>query len=83
MIKPIININGSSKEDLMRGRIDAIDALESAIKTLKLVTPNGRDYPRDLSQCVADRDKQYARLNQLRDIQNKLLEEALYIQREA
>ena len=83
MIKPTININGSSKEDLMRGRIDAIDALESAIKMLKLVTPNGRDYPRDLSQCIADRDKHYARINQLRDIQNELLEEALYIQREA
>ena len=83
MIKPTININGSSREDLMRGRIDAIDALESAIKTLKLVTPNGRDYPNDLTQCIADRDKHYARLNQLRDIQSELLVEALYIQREA
>ena len=82
MIKPTININGSSKEDLMRARIDAIDALESVIKTLKLVTPNGRDYPSDLTQCIADRDKHYARLNQLRYIQSELLEEALYIQRE-
>ena len=83
MIKPIININGSSREDLMRGRIDAIDALEKAIKMLKLVTPNGRDYPNDLTQCIADRDKHYSRINQLRDIQSELLDEALYIQREA
>ena len=83
MIKPTININGTSKDDLINPRRDAMNALASVVEILKLVTPNGRDYPRDLSQCVADRDKHYARLNQLRDIQNELLQEALYIQREA
>jgi hypothetical protein len=83
MIKPTININGTSKDDLINPRRDAMDALASVVEILKLVTPNGRDYPRDLSQCVADRDKHHARLNQLRDIQNELLQEALYIQREA
>ena len=83
MIKPTININGTSKDDLINPRRDAISALSDIIETLKLVTPNGRDYPRDPIQCVADRDKHFARINQLRDIQKELLEEALYIQREA
>lgn len=83
MIKPTININGTSKDDLINPRRDAMDALASVVEMLKQVTPNGRDYPNDLTRCIADRDKHYARLNQLRDIQAELLAEALYIQREA
>lgn len=80
-MKPTININGTSKEELIRGRIDAMDAIETAIKALKLITPNGRDYPSNIDQCMADRNEHYARINQLRDVQDQLLEEALYIQR--
>jgi hypothetical protein len=83
MITPTLNINGTSKEELIRGRIDGIDAIEAAIKILKLITPNGRDYPSNVDQCIADRNEHYARINQLRDVQDQLLEEALYLQRGA
>jgi hypothetical protein len=65
MIRPIININGSSADDLIQPRLAAIAALHAAIKALQQVTPNGRDYPGDNDRCVADRDEHYARLKTL------------------
>jgi hypothetical protein len=65
MITPTLNINGSSLTDLIQPRLAAIAALHAAIKALQQVTPNGRDYPGDNDQCVADRDEHYARLKTL------------------
>lgn len=62
MIRPIININGSSADDLTHPRIAAYDALQAALKALQQVTPNGRDYPGDNDKCVADRQAHYDRL---------------------
>ena len=47
MIRPTININGSSIDDLIAPRVDAVLYLKSAIEALRQVTPNGRDYPGD------------------------------------
>lgn len=55
MIKPILNLNGSSVTDLTHPRIAARDALQAAIAALFRVTPNGRDYPGDIERCHADR----------------------------
>jgi len=79
MIRPIVNINGSSADDLIQPRIAAYDALRDAIKSLQQVTPNGRDYPGDSDRCVADREAHYARLKKLSVIAAEIIAEAVAI----
>jgi len=79
MILPTLNINGSSADDLIQPRIAAYDALRDAIKALQQVTPNGRDYPGDNDQCVADRQAHYTRLKAIHTIATEIVAEAVNI----
>ncbi len=78
MIRPTLNINGSSADDLIEPRRAAYDALHAAIKALQQVTPNGRDYA-DNDQCVTDREMHYARLRQIKLIAAEIMVEAVAI----
>ena len=80
MIRQVVNINGTSRADLIKQRTDVMAALYNAIDALKQGMPNGRDYPNDKEQCVADRQKQYGRIATLNAMRDELLEEALLIQ---
>jgi hypothetical protein len=82
MIRPIININGSSAFDLIDQRRNAMDALLEAIDALKQLTPNGRDYPGQYDRCIADRDTHFDRLSSLHTLREELLDEALHIQQQ-
>jgi hypothetical protein len=84
MIRPTLNINGSSAFDLIDPRREAMDHLMDAIEALKQVTPNGRDYPSDLEQValVADRNIHFDRLAALHTLREELLDEALHIQQQ-
>jgi len=82
MIKPIININGSSAFDLIDQRRNAMDALLEAIDALKHVAPNGRDYPGHYDRCIADRETHFDRLTALHALREELLDEALHIQQQ-
>lgn len=42
---PTVNINGTSKDQLMRDHQMARDALRDAVEALKSAAPHGRDYP--------------------------------------
>lgn len=44
LIKPTIHLNGTSREQLLEGYCDAIDALHAAGRKLAAAYPNGRDY---------------------------------------
>ena len=79
MISPIVNINGTSKDDLINPRLAALDHINDVIEELKSVTPNGRDYPGDTERCMADRQIHYDRINTLRTLYNHLYEEAIAI----
>jgi len=79
MINPTLNINGTSADDLIEPRIAAYDALQAAIKALQQVTPNGRDYPGDIDQCVADRWAHYDRLAAITAIAGEIMAEAITI----
>jgi len=79
MIRPTLNINGSSADDLIQPRREAYDLLQAAIKALQQVTPNGRDYPGDNDQCVADRDAHYTRLKAITAIATEIVAEAVLI----
>ena len=82
MIRPTLNINGSSAFDLINPRRDAMDALMDAIEALKQVTPNGRDYLCQRDQLTADRNTHFDRLAALHTLRNELLEEALHVQQQ-
>jgi len=79
MIHPTLNINGTSADDLIQPRIDACDALRAAMVALKQATPNGRDYPGDNDQCVADRQAHYDRLAAITAIAAEIMAEAISI----
>jgi hypothetical protein len=79
VITPTININGSSKDDLLMPRLNAMDLLMEAIEALKQTTPNGRDYLGNNTACIADREEHYVRLAKLRAIHDEIMSEALYI----
>jgi len=83
MILPTININGTDALDLINPRRDAMDHLMDAIEALKQITPHGRDYPSDTLACVADRTTHFDRIAALHTLREELLDEALYIQKEA
>lgn len=82
MIRPTLNINGSSAFDLIDQRRNAMDALLDAIVALKQVAPNGRDYPGDAARCADDRDTHFDRLAALHKMSEELLDEALHIQKQ-
>ena len=82
MIRPVLNINGTSAFDLIDQRRNAMDHLLNAIEALKQVTPNGRDYPGDTLACVADREIHFDRLAALHTLREELLDEALHIQQQ-
>ena len=79
MIRPTININGTSKDDLIDPRIKAMGLLRDAIEALKQVTPNGRDYPGDDAPYAADREEHYRRINAMNAIRDAIYEEAIRI----
>lgn len=79
MIRPTLNINGSSAFDLINPRRDAMDLINEVIEALKQVTPNGRDYICDRERFIADRNTHFDRLAALRVLREELLEEALHI----
>jgi len=78
MITPMLNINGSSADDLINPRLIAIRSLKDAIEALLQVTPNGRDYGMP-EECVADRKKHYDRIELIHDIWNEIYSEAIAI----
>ena len=45
MKAPIINLNGDSKSTLERESLEAIEAIDKAIKALSSLTIHGRNYP--------------------------------------
>ena len=82
MIRPTLNINGSSAFDLINPRRDAMALIDEVIDALKDATPNGRDYIGDTLACAADRVTHFDRLAALHTLREELLDEALYIQQQ-
>lgn len=79
MIRPTLNINGSSAFDLIDPRRNAMALINDVIETLKQVTPNGRDYLGDNDRLTADRTIHFDRLAALHTLREELVDEALYV----
>lgn len=52
---PVINLNGTHPDDLIRLHMDAIEALNRAYDAVVLAAPHGRDFPgKDNDYKLAD-----------------------------
>jgi len=80
IMKPIVNINGTSREELIEQRIDARRAVTALMETLQHMAPNGRDYIGNQEAFDRDRAIYRERFAALDALYNTLLDEALNIQ---
>ena len=70
---PTIHLNGTSKDALLDGYIDAREAIRAAIDKLCETAPNGRDYyPQGDGAFEKARDEHIARLKRLHDVATEL-----------
>lgn len=83
MITPQININGSSADDLINPRLQAMDHLMDAIEALSQAVPNGRDYPGNTTACLADREEHYDRIKAIKAIREAIYAEAIAIKEQS
>lgn len=80
IMKPIINNNGTSREDLVNARIEAREACLALMQALGAIAPNGRDYIGQPEACKRDLEIYSARLSSLDALYIALGEEAMEIQ---
>ena len=67
-MKPIVHLNGTSKDDLLLQYLEAGRALENALTAMHGAYPNGRDYyPGEPGAYVAARMTWDAHLAHVRD----------------
>ena len=83
MITPLLNINGSSADDLINPRLQALDHLMDAIEAMSQAVPNGRDYPGNATACTADREEHYDRIKAIKAIREAIYAEAIAIKEQA
>jgi hypothetical protein len=81
-MRPFVNINGTTRAELVNQRREALDAILAAMKALETSLPHGRDYIGDPARYDHDRGIYRARFAKLDELYNEILEEALAIQKE-
>ncbi len=82
IMHPVINLNGTSREQLIDARLDAVSALRDAMKAMQELRPHMRDYLGNNETWQADRDIHTARFSALDAMANDLIDEALSLQDE-
>lgn len=80
LMKPQININGTSRQNMVQDRRNVADKLMEAMKAMQETKPHGRDYVGNMDQYYIDRDTYAARFGKLDSLRNEILDEALTIQ---
>ena len=79
MMTPMVNINGTSRDELVQQRRDFLDTLRTAMGTMMAMRPHLRDYPHDRLQYEADRELHDQRFKALYTLKSEIEEEALAI----
>ena len=77
---PYINLNGASRESLLKDRMKAKKAIGIAIDEVRKCWPHGRDYqtaPHGAFDAAHNKYTKY--LNTLQSIENELRKEAMFI----
>lgn len=77
---PRINLNGTSKGELLQQQLTALDAINAAIDALCAAAPNGRDYQTLPSGAVQLAMSEHTtRLKLLQTVQDELQTIAMHI----
>lgn len=78
---PVVHKNGTSGEELLEQKREAMHALDEALVAVKAACPHRRDYyPLDNGVWEAARNAHFRRLAMLTEMRDELLDEALAIQ---
>ena len=73
LIHPTVHLNGTSKDELLQGYLDAINALREASVKIGHAGPNARDYyVQGHDAFTQARDQHVARLIKLAEVQKEL-----------
>jgi hypothetical protein len=74
LARPTVHLNGTSREELLKGYSEAYTALRKAMDALSQCSPNGRDYyvQGDKALRVA-LDQHSARQQAVRDVADEIL----------
>jgi len=79
---PTVHLNGTSRDSLVKQRVNIIDALLGVEKAISQAWPHGRDfYPQGPDALSAAQQVWHERANILSDLREKITEEALLIDR--
>jgi hypothetical protein len=82
MILPIVNINGTSREELVEQRREVYQALRVVLEKLRAMSPNGRDFQTDATgaQFKAARHQHECRVKLIQSLREELGQEAIALQ---
>lgn len=80
LMVPVVNINGTSRDELVRVRLDAALAILDALHMLRKLRPHGRDYPGTPDTYQRDLSIYEDRFDSLHQIMNEIDDEAEQIQ---
>jgi hypothetical protein len=83
IMRPLINLNGTSPDSLIQSRLDAREALLGLMRALDAIAPNGRDYIGTPGAYDTDLAIHRGRFTALDSLYNALGDEALDIQARA
>ncbi len=76
MILPIVHLNGTSKEELLRQITEAGVAIDAALRAFSGMAPNPRDYYPDPGRFERALQQHRDRAQKLFDVYQELLKEA-------
>jgi hypothetical protein len=82
LMRPKININGSSRKELVDFRIAAVRTIQQLMIDLQHTKPHGRDYMGDSERFAADNAIYRDRFALLDKLRNEIHDEALAIHRD-
>lgn len=80
MMEPRITLNGMTREQHVRERIDILNAIEETMQKLGEIRPHGRDYIGDEDARQRDLTIHNERFAVLDKLRNEIQDEALAIQ---
>lgn len=79
LMQPIVNINGTSRKELVQQRIDTMRAIEEVMVKLQTSKPHMRDYLGNNERYNSDLAIYSARFATLDKMRNEVQDEALAI----
>lgn len=82
LTRPVVNLNGTSRQALFYDRRMAYLACQELIEALQACAPHGRDYPGDALGLAADRAVHFARVETIIQLRNALKDEAVAIRQQ-